>query len=113
MDMTAVVLGILGLILSVLTIFAIYYGPISALKIQRRLDDEREVRSRKVYIFKTLMSNRVTRLSPVYVQAMNLIDVEFTGDNEKEKAVREAWKELNDLFASYKTTPNADDKANE
>lgn len=112
MDNT-VSLGIVGLFLSAATIFAIYYGPISALKIQRRLDEEREARNRKLYIFKTLMSNRATRVSPLYVQALNLIDVEFTASDEKEKAVRDAWKELNDLYSNYNTTPNALDKSNE
>ncbi len=113
MDSTAVALGVIGIILSGITIFAIYYGPIKALKIQRTLDEERDARSRKVSIFKTLMSYRVTRLAPAFVQALNLIDVEFTANNEKEKAVREAWKELNDLYANYKTTVNAEDKTND
>lgn len=113
METATIWLGIIGLLLSAATIFAIYYGPIQALKIQRNLDEEREARKRKVYVFKTLMSNRATRLSPNYVQALNLIDVEFTGANDKEKAVREAWKELLDLFQNYKTTPNAMDKSDE
>ena len=57
---TGVVLGVVGLVLSAITIFAIYYGPIKALKIQRQLDQEREARNRKLLIFKTLMSNRAT-----------------------------------------------------
>jgi hypothetical protein len=109
MDAT-VALGLVGAILSVITIFAIYYGPISALKVQRKLDEEREARNRKLWIFKTLMSNRATRMSPVYVQGLNLIDIEFTTDNKKEKAVRDAWKDLMDLYTNYKTTPNAADK---
>jgi uncharacterized protein DUF6680 len=113
MDMTAVVLGVIGVILSGITIFAIYYGPIKALKIQRTLDGEREERNRKLSVFKTLMSYRRTRLALPFVQALNLIDVEFTASDEKERAVREAWKELNDLYANYKTTANAEDKADD
>ena len=101
------------MVLSAVTIAAIYYGPISALKIQRKLDDEREARSRKLHIFKTLMSNRATRMSPQYVQSLNLIDVEFTASNDKEKAVRDAWKELLDLFVNFKNTPNASEKADD
>jgi hypothetical protein len=111
MNGTEKMLGIIGLLLSAITIFAIYYGPIAALKMQRRLDDERETRSRKLNIFKTLMSYRVTRLSPQYVQALNLIDVEFTATSEK--TVRDAWKELNDLFSTYNDTPNAEDKSHD
>jgi len=113
MDNTALILGVIGTILSALTIFAIYYGPIKALKIQRTLDSEREDKNRKLSIFKTLMSYRVTRLAHPFAQALNLIDIEFTGNNLQEKAVREAWKELNDLYANYNTTINAEDKANE
>lgn len=104
---------VLTSILSVLTIVAIFFGPIKALQIQRRLDDEREARNRKLNIFKTLMSNRVLRLSPLYVQALNLIDIEFTADSLAEREVRDTWKELNDLYTNFKTTPNADEKAND
>lgn len=94
-----------GIVLGIVTVLAIVVGPVAALWIQRILDEGREKKNRKLWIFKTLMSNRATRLSPLYVQALNLIDVEFT--DPKEKAVREAWKELLDLYTNYKTTPNA------
>jgi Na+-transporting methylmalonyl-CoA/oxaloacetate decarboxylase gamma subunit len=113
MDVTVVVLGIIGLVLSVLTICAIYYSPISALKMLRKLDEERETRNRKLAVFKTLMANRAERLSPAYVQALNQIDLEFTGSNEQERAVRAAWKELLDLYENFNTTPNPVDTANE
>lgn len=111
MDTTALVLAIIGTILSVISILAIYYGPIQALKIQRQLDEERDARNRKLSLFKNLMSFRVQYLSPAYVQALNLIDVEFTGADPKEKAVRDAWRELLDLLNNYKTTKDADEKA--
>jgi hypothetical protein len=99
-----------SIVLSVITIVAIVVGPIAALWIQRLLDGGREVRNRKLWIYKTLMSNRATRTAPVYVQALNLIDIEFIGSGKKETAVRDAWKELIDLYTNYKTTPNANDK---
>jgi hypothetical protein len=105
-----VILTILGLILSGRSILAIYYGPINALKMQRQLDEQREARNRKLTIYKTLMSNRATRLSPAYVQALNLIEIEFTGENDDEKAVRRSWRELLDIYESYRDTPNAFDK---
>jgi hypothetical protein len=113
MNSINVVLGVVGAILSAITIAAIFYGPIAALKIQRKLDEEREAKSRKLQIFKTLMSNRATRLSPAYVQALNLIDVEFTGSSQAEKSVREAWNVLLDLYADYEKTVNAEEKADE
>ena len=87
-----------GITLNILTIVAIVSGPIIALQIQRKLDRERDALSRKLWVFKTLMSFRGTALSPSFVQALNLIDVEFNGGDEKEKAVRNAWKVLLDHY---------------
>lgn len=114
MDPTSALwLGVIGLLLSAITIFAIYYGPIAALRIQRKLDDERETRNRKQYIFKTLMTYRVTPLNANFVQALNLIDVEFIADNDNERAVRDAWKELLDHFNSYNEATNPLEKSRE
>jgi hypothetical protein len=84
--------------LNLLTIIALVSGPIIALQIQRKLDREREAKNRKLWVFKTLMSFRATTLAPSWVQALNLIDVEFNSDDEKEKAVRNAWKVLLDHY---------------
>jgi hypothetical protein len=110
---TALWLGVIGLLLSAITIFAIYYGPIAALRIQRQIDDEREARNRKQYIFKTLMTYRVTPLNINFVQALNLIDVEFVADNDNERAVRDAWKELLDHFNNYNEATNPVERSRE
>jgi len=105
MDTTAVVLG-------VITILAIIAGPIAALEVQRRLDKGREAKNRKQWVFKTLMSFRATPLSPQFVQALNLIDVEFDNKNEGEKGVRTAWKVLLDHFGEL-AAPNLPPNINE
>jgi hypothetical protein len=92
-----------GIALNILTIVAIVSGPIIALQIQRKLDREREAKNRKLWVFKTLMSFRATALAPSFVQALNLIDVEFNGSDEKEKAVRNAWK----IFLDHYTDLNS------
>ncbi len=99
------------IVLEITTIVAILVGPIAALYVQRLLDEGRAHRDRKLWIFKTLMAFRRTPMAKEYVQALNLIDVEFTANNKKEKTVREAWQELFDLFSNYKTTPNASEEA--
>ena len=107
MDKAAIILG-------VVSILAILLGPILALEVQRRLDKGREATNRKMWVFKTLMAHRATNLAPLFVQALNMIDVEFDGDNEKEKAVRNAWKVLLDHFADLggdKIMPNALEKS--
>ncbi|HYK35685.1 DUF6680 family protein [Alloacidobacterium sp.] len=95
--------------LNILTILAVVAGPIIALQIQRKLDRDREARNRKMWIFKTLMSLRATALSPTFVQALNQIDVEFNADNEKEKAVRGAWRVLLDHYVdlAHAAEPNS------
>src|SRR5258708_2195784 len=45
------------------------------------------------------MSLRATRLAPAFVQALNLIDIEFT--DTPEKPVRDAWKELQDHYSDW------------
>ena len=104
MDKTAVYIN-LG------TIVAILLGPILALQIQRKLDAEREAKNRKLWVFKTLMSFRATTLNPTFVQALNLIDVEFNGENEKERAVRSAWRSLLDHYGDLNKAKDPESEA--
>jgi hypothetical protein len=46
-----------GLLVGVATILAIIQGPIIALRIQSRIEEDRETRNRKLWIFKTLMNS--------------------------------------------------------
>ena len=92
-------IGIATALSSLLSIVAIVGAPIIALKVQRRGDDAKERKGRKVWIFKTLMSNRATRLNANYVQALNMIDIEFTDQSEKE--IRDVWKELLDHYTEW------------
>ena len=80
--------------LALLTLVAILIAPILAVQSQKWIDRHREARNRKIGIFKTLMMYRATPVAPPYVQALNLIDVEFTG----ERKVRDAWKILLDFL---------------
>ena len=87
------------LFIGIATIIAIIAGPIGALRIQRTLDQERDVKNRKLQIFKTLMTFRATRLAPMFVQALNSIDLEFTKNSEK--PICDAWKELQDHYNDW------------
>ncbi len=94
-------------VFNVLTIFAVITGPIIALQLQRFLESRRELRQRKLWIFRSIMSNRATILNPSYVQALNLIDIDFSSNSKDDKAVRTAWKVLLDHLSNM---PH-DDKA--
>jgi len=79
-------------------IIAVIVAPFLAVFAQRQLDNLREIRGRRLAIFKSLMATRAAILSPEHVQALNMIDLEFTGN--KYKDIRIAWKEYLDHLGS-------------
>jgi hypothetical protein len=88
-----------------LMIVAVLAAPVLAVQVQKHLEYLREQRGRKVHLFQTLMATRGARLSPVHVQALNMIDIEFYGArafglNSKrsgsDQAVLDAWKTYHD-----------------
>ena len=85
-----------------LMIAAVLLGPIVAVQVTRYLDNKKEVRERKLWIFKTLMATRASTLSPHHVEALNRIDLEFDSRNKKEKEVIDAWKAYLDLLGDTK-----------
>jgi hypothetical protein len=97
-------------VIAIATILAVLVGPIVALGIQRWADHKREDRQGKLWVFRTLMMYRATRLNHNFVQALNLIDVVFNADNESEKCVRTAWKVLLDHLNSDQTRKNAQER---
>ena len=82
-----------------LVIAAMIIGPILAIQVQKFIEYRNLKRERKMYVFKTLMATRGTRLSPLHVEALNMIDIEFYDTNE----VVAAWKLLLDNFYHYPT----------
>ena len=94
-----ILVGIGTIVISVLTVVAIIVAPIVALNVQRKADEAREWENRKLWIFKTLMSKRSTRLNPAFVQALNMIDIEFAA--APEKGIQDAWKKLLDHYNDW------------
>ncbi len=82
-----------------LMIIAVLAAPFLAVFAQRQIDLWREQRQRKLWVFKTLMATRGRTLSPEYVQALNMIELEF--QKSSEKPIRDAWKEYHDHLNSY------------
>jgi len=92
-------------------VFATIFGPILAVIITRRIDRLRANEERKVWIFRTLMATRDMNLSVSmeHVQALQMIEVEFSKSRRKERAVVDAWR----LYQQHLNTPAPDeDKAN-
>src|SRR5579871_3781556 len=82
--------------LTMISVIAILASPLVALEVQKRLDDRRALRERKLSIFRRLMTTRATQMSPVHVEALNSIEVEFYGD----KRVLDGWRLYNNHLNS-------------
>jgi hypothetical protein len=80
----------------IVNILAILLAPIIAIQVSQWLSRKKEAENRKMEIFRNLMATRATGLSPVHVEALNKIDIEFSQNDAKTKAVFEAWKEYRD-----------------
>ncbi len=85
-------------ITDLLMIFSVFAGPVVAVRLTRHLDEKKEIRERKLSVFKTLMATRATVLSPDHVEALNRIDLEFDERKPSERGVIEAWREYCDLL---------------
>jgi hypothetical protein len=87
-----------------LTLIAIFLGPIVALGVQRLLDRSRAAGDARLKIFHSLMSTRATQLDSRHVEALNMINVAFYGRKKKYRAVVLKWKEyhahLNELVSN-------------
>ena len=84
-----------------LVIAAVIVGPILAVQIQKFIESRNAIKDRKMQIFRTLMATRATPISPLHVEALNMIDIEF----HKDKTIVGAWKLLLDNFANYPKDP--------
>jgi hypothetical protein len=84
---------------SIATIAAIVLAPVIAIGVGVYLNNRKEKREAKLWIFRTLMATRASRMSQEHIRALNMIDVTFYGKKKKSKAVVEGWKILLDHFA--------------
>ena len=94
-----------------LIIVAVLAGPILAVQVQKSIESWRERKNRKKYVFKSLMATRGTALSPRHVEALNMIDLEFSVKKPKEKKVVDGWKIYRDHLNSLKIHSDPEYKA--
>jgi hypothetical protein len=93
-----------------IAIIAIITGPTTALLIGKFLEERRAKKNRKIKIYQDLMAYRASRLSPVWVQALNGIETEFYG----ERKVIESWRVVVDhLYSAQADDPAHADRWNE
>jgi hypothetical protein len=80
----------------ILIILATLLSPVIAVQVTRILDERKEKRGRKLHVYKTLMGTRGSITSPAHVEALNLIELEFSNKEKNEKLVLKAWKQYLD-----------------
>jgi Family of unknown function (DUF6680) len=93
--------------LAIFTLLAVLLSPIFALEVQKRLDDRRGIRERKMAIFRKLMTTRATQLAPAHVEALNGIEVEFYATGGPDKKVLDAWR----LYVNHLNTKTGEGEA--
>ncbi len=80
-------------------ITALIIGPILAVQVQKLIESFKEKYNQKLFIFRTLMATRASRLSALHVEALNMIDIVFYGTEEKDTFVTNKWKIYLDHFS--------------
>ena len=76
-----------------LIIVATLAGPILAVQAQKWIERVRERRNAQRQLFYDLMATRATRVAPKHVEALNRIDLEFSGKGSaKEREVLNRWR---------------------
>ena len=85
----------MDLYLGIAVVIATLLGPVLAVWVTRRIDDQRQHKSRQLEVFRALMRSRRSALSADYVTALNTVEVEFAGIASVENAQRELFRHLN------------------
>lgn len=79
-------------ITDIIMIGAIVIGPILAVQITEYLRNLKDIRDRKVYIFRTLMATRSAPLLGVHIEALNLVELEFHSNKAQDRRVVDTWR---------------------
>jgi hypothetical protein len=88
-----------------ITILALLCGPVLAVQAQKWIETLREKKNRRLYVFKRLMATRGALVSSAHVEALNMIELEFAGDNTADANVRRRWREYHDNLNSLPQDP--------
>ena len=83
--------------------FATLLGPVLAVQAQKWVERLHEQKNRQEWIFRTLMTTRMYRVSPEHVRALNMITLDFRGNKNK---VNQAWKVYLDHLNSLQLSPS-------
>ncbi len=92
----------------ILTTLAILFGPIIAVYLTELRAKKRSDKDRQLHVFRSLMATRRSRLSNEHVQALNLVEIEFSS----QKNVLNSYNNLISFFGDGKwwNVPNPSDQ---
>ena len=75
-------------ITDIIMIVALVGGPIAAVQIAEYLRKKEEFRKRQIHVFRTLMATRTTTLYYNHIEALNLVEIDFS----KERKIMDCWQ---------------------
>lgn len=107
MEIVVAISAVITAIATGVMIWAVYAAPQKALETQWKLQLKDAARARRMEVFRTLMATRGNNLHYRHVEALNLIDVEFSEPQEKD--IRDAWKTYLDHLNTYAVDEDPDE----
>jgi hypothetical protein len=87
-------------------VFATLLGPVLAVLVTRFVDSRRQRTARKLEVFRAMLRSRRSPLSPEYVTALNMVELEFAGV----ESVLRAYKSLFDHYQTQQQRPDWHDR---
>ncbi|MGC8536922.1 MAG: DUF6680 family protein [Rhizomicrobium sp.] len=81
--------------LGISVVIATLLGPVLAVYVTRRIDEARQVRERRLTIFRSLMATRRATLAADKVMALNMVEIDFYGIKPVEDAHQEVMAHIN------------------
>ena len=87
-------------------VLAVICGPVLAVQAQKWIEGFRDKRNRRLNTFKRLMATRGAPLSWNHVEALNSIELEFSGRSKNDEQVRRRWREYHDHLNSLSSDPD-------
>lgn len=88
-----------------LMILATALSPLIAVQVTQILKSRSDKKERQIWIFKNLMSTRAQQLSPMHVQALNSISLEFSNGKIREKPILDIWQQYLDHLGAKEMDP--------
>jgi hypothetical protein len=82
-------------VLGIAVVIATLFGPVLAVLITRYIDAGRQLRERRLKVFRSLMGSRRAPLSPERVKALNMVEIEFYGIAAVEVAYKDVMNHIN------------------